>query len=65
MNDSLPAWRRSSYCTGAATTCVEVAVGDGIVAVRDSKVVPGPVLRFTVEEWEAFVHGVRAGEFEV
>jgi hypothetical protein len=64
MNDSLPAWRRSSHCSGAASTCVEVAIGDHVVAVRDSKAAASPVLRFTVEEWRAFVRGVRAGEFE-
>ena len=65
MNDNLPAWRRSSRCSGAASSCVEVAMGDDFVTIRDSKVAGSPVLRFTVEEWRAFVHGVRAGEFEV
>jgi hypothetical protein len=65
MNDSRPVWRRSSYCSGAASTCVEMASDGQVVAIRDSKVPGGPVFRFTVEEWRAFVRGVRAGEFEV
>jgi hypothetical protein len=62
--DRTVAWRRSSACTGADSTCVEVAVGTGVVAVRDSKDQGGPVLRFTAAEWRAFLAGVRAGEFD-
>jgi hypothetical protein len=65
MNGSATTWRRSSYCSGAASTCVEVAIGAQMVTVRDSKVSASPILRFTLEEWRAFVRGVRAGEFEV
>ena len=56
-------WYRSSYCTGAASSCVEVAWDEGNVLVRDSKDPTGPVLRFTGEEWRAFLEGVRGGEF--
>ncbi|MEU1629763.1 DUF397 domain-containing protein [Streptomyces sp. NPDC020096] len=45
--------------------CVEVAdLGDGAVAVRDSKARQLPALRFTAEEWAAFRDGVRDGEFD-
>jgi len=44
---------------------VEVAFVDGKVAVRDSKDRRGPVLVFTPAEWEAFVGGVRDGEFDL
>jgi hypothetical protein len=55
-------WRNSRRCdTGA---CVEVGHGDGVIAIRDSKVVDGPVLIFSPEEWAAFVAGVRDGEFD-
>ena len=33
------------------------------IAVRDSKNPEGVQLRFSQEEWHAFVHGLRAGEF--
>jgi hypothetical protein len=65
MGGKAVTWRRSSYCTGAASTCVEVSIGVQMVTVRDSKAATGPILRFTVEEWRAFVQGVRAGEFEI
>ena len=59
-----PGWRHSSYSQGADATCVEVAVDDRGVRVRDSGDPHGPVLRFDLDEWRAFLLGVRAGEFE-
>ncbi|MEV0582941.1 DUF397 domain-containing protein [Nonomuraea sp. NPDC050310] len=56
-------WGRSRFCNGASA-CVEIAeLDDGGVAVRDGKDPDGPVLRFTAEEWQVFVRGVRAGDF--
>jgi hypothetical protein len=57
-------WRRSAACSGADTTCVEVAMREQVVLVRDSKDPGGPRLRFDRAEWVAFVAGVRAGEFD-
>ena len=54
-------WRRSGRCDSA--TCVEVAVDGDRVGVRDSKDPDGAVLWFSVEEWTAFLAGVRNGEF--
>jgi Domain of unknown function (DUF397) len=57
-------WRKSSLST--TNGCVEVAfVGDRI-ALRDSKQRGrGPVLEFTAVEWDAFLGGVRGGEFDL
>lgn len=55
-------WRKST--ASGATGCVEVAVTADGVWVRDTKDRPGPVLRFTRTEWDAFVAGVRQGEFD-
>lgn len=58
-------WRKSSFSNGNGGNCVEVASNlPGIVAVRDTKDQTGPALIFTTAEWQAFVGGVRAGEFE-
>lgn len=58
------AWRKSSHSN--LNGCVEVAVIDHMVAVRDTKDDgTGPVLRFGPDEWAAFVAGVRAGEFDL
>jgi hypothetical protein len=56
-------WRRSRRCSTNA--CVEIAdLSDGGVAVRDSKQPSSdPVLRFSAQEWQAFIMAVYAGEF--
>jgi Domain of unknown function (DUF397) len=59
---STASWRKSSW--SSTNGCVEVAFVQGQVAVRDSKNRTGPVLLFTAPEWQAFLHGVRAGEFD-
>jgi Domain of unknown function (DUF397) len=57
-------WRKSTLST--TNGCVEVAVVGDRIAVRDSKDQgQGPVLKFTAEEWDAFLGGVRGGEFDV
>ena len=57
-------WRKSSFST--TNGCVEVAVVGDRIAVRDSKDQgQGPVLEFTAVEWDAFLGGVRAGEFDL
>ena len=56
-------WRKSTLST--TNGCVEVAVVGDRIAVRDSKQQGrGPVLEFTAVEWDAFVGGVRGGEFD-
>jgi hypothetical protein len=45
--------------------CVEVAgLPDGEIGVRNSRDPDGAVLRFTPDEWQAFLGGVRNGEFD-
>ncbi|WP_018637122.1 DUF397 domain-containing protein [Parafrankia elaeagni] len=58
-----PAWYKSS--ASGENGCVEVAHGSGLVLVRDSKNRDGAVLRFTAQEWVAFLEGVRGGEFDL
>lgn len=45
--------------------CVEVSTDGEAVLVRDSKDRRGPILSFTPHEWEAFLVGARAGEFDL
>jgi Domain of unknown function (DUF397) len=57
-------WIKSSLSYGNGQ-CVEVAgLADDVIMVRDSKNARGPVLGFTPGEWDAFVGGVRNGEFD-
>jgi hypothetical protein len=56
-------FRKSTFSWGNSN-CVEVGFAhNGARLVRDSKHQGGAVLRFTQSEWDAFVKGVRAGEF--
>lgn len=57
-------WIKSSLSYGNGQ-CVEVAgLACDVIMVRDSKNARGPVLGFTPSEWDAFVGGVRNGEFD-
>ena len=57
-------WVKSSL-SFSNSNCVEVAgLPDGRVGLRHSKDSEGPVLRFTPDEWRAFLGGVRNGEFD-
>jgi Domain of unknown function (DUF397) len=55
-------WRTSSRSQFNA--CVEVCFVGGRVPVRNSRDPDGPVLVFTAPEWDAFVAGVKLGEFD-
>lgn len=70
-------WRKASYSGASGCDCVEVtATSDASVAphksgedvlylMRDSKNPDGPQLAFTAAEWDAFVKGVKDGEFDL
>lgn len=58
-------FRKSSYSGAVNPNCVEVGFVTAEVLLRDSKDPDGPVLRFTADEWNAFLAGVRAGEFDL
>jgi hypothetical protein len=59
-------WRKSSFSdSNGDGECVEVAFLDGgQVALRDSKNPTRQPHVFTSHEWECFLAGVHAGEFE-
>lgn len=45
--------------------CVSVAVTTEAVGVRDTKDGAKTTLTFTHDEWDAFVKGVKAGEYDL
>ncbi|MFJ1613806.1 MULTISPECIES: DUF397 domain-containing protein [unclassified Streptomyces] len=61
-----PRWFKSSYSNNGGD-CVEVAANlvapRGVVPVRDSKDLGGPVLSVPAASFASFVAGVKAGEF--
>ena len=59
-------WKKSSRSNGnGGNNCVEVAILDTVVAVRDSKDQAGPALMFNPAEWAEFVNAAKAGEFDI
>jgi hypothetical protein len=58
-------WRKSTRSGPDGGNCVEVAeLSGGRRGVRDSKHPTGPALVFTPGEWDAFISGVKDGEFD-
>ena len=58
-------WHKATFSGGANGGCVEVGTVPGYFGVRDTKLgQDSPVLAFTRTEWQAFLAGVRAGEFD-
>jgi hypothetical protein len=69
-------WHKASYSGGNGGGCVEVTAThetasvlhksdqDMLYLLRDSKDPSGPTLAFTTSEWDAFIAGVKDGEFD-
>ncbi|MFJ8968671.1 MULTISPECIES: DUF397 domain-containing protein [Streptomyces] len=67
MTPESACWFTSSYSSNGGN-CIEVAANlaaaRGIVPVRDSKVVDGPVVAVPAAAFAAFVAGVQGGTFD-
>jgi Domain of unknown function (DUF397) len=61
LPSSSASWRKASFCAGGE--CVEVAASADLVFLRNSTA-PHEVVRYSPREWQAFLRGVRAGEFD-
>jgi hypothetical protein len=65
MSDTTRQWRKSSY-SGTGANCVEICTSEpDMVAVRDSKKVPGPELAISNQAWSAFTEAIKHGEFDL
>lgn len=61
------AWHISSFSPDAGSNCVEAGPlldGSGRIGVRHSRHPDGPTIVYTRAEWDAFLAGVRADEFD-
>jgi hypothetical protein len=64
MSDLGSIWTKSSL-SAPNGNCVEVAdLSSDSIRVRNSRDAKGPTLQFTPAEWDAFLGGVRNGEFD-
>jgi hypothetical protein len=65
-SESSPAmWQKSRSSGDSDGNCVEVAIIDAAVLIRNSQDPAGPVLSFSYPEWRAFLAGARNGEFDL
>jgi len=46
------------------TNCVQVKSQDDMIVVGNSRLVDGPFLSYTRDEWTAFLDGAKKGEFD-
>jgi Domain of unknown function (DUF397) len=64
-NPATALWKKSSRSNGQAN-CVEVCTSQpGVVAVRDSKNVPGPEIAVSDQAWSQFIRAIRRGELDL
>ena len=54
-------WRKSARSGGEGGNCVEVALPDDLIGVRDSKNAEGGVLVFGSAAGSAFLESIRSG----
>ena len=57
-------WIKSSLSYSNGNSVEVASLPGGEIGVRNSRNSAGPVLRFTPDEWHAFLGGVRRGEFD-
>lgn len=56
-------WKRSSYCEGGH--CLEVKeAGENLLAIRNSGIWSDQHILARSDEWDAFIAGIKAGEFD-
>jgi hypothetical protein len=61
--EPLTTWRKSSR-SGSQGNCVEVATGQALVGIRDSKDIIRAIVTCSPGEWDNFIKAVKAGQFD-
>ncbi|MFD9814566.1 DUF397 domain-containing protein [Streptomyces sp. NPDC059080] len=62
MNSEIE-WQKSSFSSGASEQCLETAIADGEILLRESDD-PTVIVKTTPEKLAAFILGVKNGEFD-
>ena len=57
-------FKKSTFCGNCCCGCVGVAIEADAVYVTNTTA-PGPVTKFSHDEWKIFVAGVKHGDFDV
>ena len=65
MKDSKEENFRKSSFSQYNRHCVEASIAKNNIVLRNSKDASGPRLKFTEQEWGAFINGVKNGEFDI
>lgn len=60
ISDFSAPWRKSSR-SGQTDACIEAASGNGVVGVRDSKDLAGPVRVYDADAWREFTGKITGG----
>jgi hypothetical protein len=60
FEESCIRWRKSTASSSGG--CVEVAVADGLVLIRDSVNLDGPVLRVSTAAWSVLLTSLTASD---
>lgn len=58
-------FRTSSYTGEGRWACVSVAIHKNVIGVRNTRDKSKTTLDFTLDEWKAFVKGVKDGGFDI
>lgn len=45
--------------------CIQASITKNNVVLRNSKDISGPKINFNEKEWDAFIKGVKKGEFDI
>jgi hypothetical protein len=53
-------WKKSSKC--GTNACVEAKITKHVVVLKDDT---GSMVIYSHDEWQAFIDGVKAGEFDL
>lgn len=60
-------FKRAYSCENTSTqsSCVEVAIRPDVIAVRHTSDPAKTTLEYTPDEWQAFIQGVKEGQFDL